>query len=210
MSGYFIDYEYKVNTLIEKIFPYCPKAFEKIEENGRIGILYEYIEGITLTEFMKKKKKNIGKGLRMLAEIHADMHKNNVKDITSQKDIFSHAIHQTNLLDDNQKNEIINYIKNLPDGITICHRDLHPENIIISKNKLYVVDWPNAYSGNQHGDVARTFYLLKYGLSPSDEYTLKKSFIHRFLYKAIKSRLANIYIKHYLKLTDSSLKEIKK
>ncbi|GAH03653.1 unnamed protein product, partial [marine sediment metagenome] len=31
--------------MIGKIFPNCPKAFEKIEENGRIGILYEYIEG---------------------------------------------------------------------------------------------------------------------------------------------------------------------
>ncbi len=45
-----IDYEFKVNTLIEKIFPNCPKAFEKIEENGRTGILYEYIDGITLSE----------------------------------------------------------------------------------------------------------------------------------------------------------------
>ena len=40
-----IDYQFKVDTLIGKIFPNCPKAFEKIEENGRIGIVYEYIEG---------------------------------------------------------------------------------------------------------------------------------------------------------------------
>ncbi len=134
-----IDYEFKVNTLIEKVFPNCTKTFEKIEENGRIGILYECIEGITLTEFMWKKIKNVSKGLRMLAEIHVDMHKYEIKDIYSQKDILKFAIHQTNLLDHDQKKEIIKYIEKLPDGNTICHRDLHPENIIFSKNKLYLL-----------------------------------------------------------------------
>jgi len=70
-----IDYQFKVDTLIGKIFPNCPKAFEKIEENGRIGIVYEYIEGIILTEFMGKKIKSVGKAIRMLAEIHVDMHR---------------------------------------------------------------------------------------------------------------------------------------
>ena len=205
-----IDYEFKVNTLIGKIFPNCPKAFEKIEENGRIGILYEYIEGITLREFMGKKISKVGKALKMLAEIHVDMHKYEIKDINSQKNTFKIEIHQTNLLDDDQKKEIIKYIEKLPEGNNICHRDFHPENIIVSKNKLYVIDWPIACSGNPNGDVARTYYLLKYGLSPSDEYTLKKSFIHRFFFKAIKSLVAKTYIKHYLKLTSISLKEIKK
>ncbi len=47
-------------------------------------------------------------------------------------------------------------------------------------------------------------------MSPSDEDFLKKSFIHRFSFKAVKSRLSKIYIKLYLKLTGISLKEIKK
>ncbi len=204
-----IDYQYKVDTLIGKIFPNCPKAFKKIEENGRIGILYEYIEGIVLREFMGKKIKSVGKALRMLAELHVEMHKYEIKDINSQKNSFKLAIQQTDLLDDDQKKEIIKYMEKLPDGNTICHGDFHPENIIVSENKLYVMDWSNAYSGNPNGDVARTFYVLKYGLAPSDEYTIKKSFIHRFFFKAIKSLVAKTYIKHYIKLTGISLKEIK-
>jgi len=83
-----IDYQFKVDTLIGKIFPNCPKAFEKIEENGRIGIVYEYIEGVILTDFMGKKIKSVGKGIRMLAEIHVEMHKYKIKDINSQKNTF--------------------------------------------------------------------------------------------------------------------------
>ncbi len=158
---------------------------------------------------MGKNKKNIGKSLRMLAEIHVEMHNHNIKDINSQKDIFHLAINQTKLLNDFQKKEILNYIEKLPDGNSICHMDYHPGNIIILNDILHVIDWPNANSGNPLGDVARTFYLIKYGLSPSDEITFNKSFIHRFIYKTIKSKLAKLYIKHYIKLTGITLKEIK-
>ena len=205
-----IDYQFKMDIVIGKIFPNCPKAYEKIEEDGRIGIVYDYIEGIILTEFMGRKIKTVGNGMRMLAEIHAEMHKYEIKDIISQKDTFNSAVNQTNLLDDEQKKEIIRNIEKLPDGNSICHGDLHPENIMVSKNDLYIIDWSNAYSGNPIGDVARTFYVLKYGLAPSDEATLKKIFIVRFFYKTIKSLIAKTYIKQYIKLTGISLKEIKK
>ena len=205
-----IDYQFKVDSLIGEIFPNCPKAIEKIEEKGRIGIVYEYIEGKILSDFMGKKIKSVSKGIRMLAEIHAEMHKYEIMGINIQKDTFRLAINQTDLLDDDQKKEIIEYFEKLPDGNTICHGDLHPENVMVSKNKLYVIDWSNAYSGNPIGDVARTFYAVKYGLAPSDEYTLKKNFIVRFFFKKIKSLVAKTYIKHYMKLTGISLKEIKK
>ncbi|KKN35998.1 hypothetical protein LCGC14_0778110 [marine sediment metagenome] len=205
-----VDYQFKVNSLVEKKFPNCPKAFEKIEDNGRFAIIYEYIEGITLNEFMGKKLKNMGKSLRMLAEIHVDMHKHIIKDIHTQKNKLEYEINQTNLIDEDQKKEVIQHLEKLPDGNIICHSDFHPDNIIISKNKLFVVDWANACSGHPNGDVSRTYYIIKYGLSPSDEVFMKKSFMHRFLYRTAKGRAAKIYLNHYLKLTIISLKEIRK
>lgn len=210
ISNDLIDYQFKVDSLIGNIYPNCPKALEKIEENGRIGILYEYIEGTELRELMGKKLKTVGKALRLLAEMHRDMHKYEILDILSQKDSFKIAIQKTDLLDSDKKKKIISYLDNLPDGNMICHGDLHPENILVSKNKNYIIDWSNTYSGNPNGDVARTYYVLKYGLAPSDEFTLKKSFIHRFFFKRIKSLVAKTYIKHYMKLSGTSLKEIKK
>ncbi|MHA2007246.1 MAG: phosphotransferase [Promethearchaeota archaeon] len=208
--SHLVDYIFKVDTIVGNILPNSPKALEKIEENGRVGIIYEYIEGIILTEFMGRKFKTVGKGIRMLAKIHAEMHKHVIKDIYSQKDVFSLAINQKDLLPDKQKKEILEYLEKLPNGNTICHGDLHPENIMVSDDKLYVIDWSNAYSGNPCGDVARTFYVLKYGLAPSDEDTLKKSFVTRFFFKAIKSLVARTYIKQYQKLTGVSRKDIKK
>ncbi|MHA2035028.1 MAG: phosphotransferase family protein [Promethearchaeota archaeon] len=201
-----IDYIYTVDGLIGKSFPYSPKVFEKIEDNGRIGIIYEYIEGITLIDFMRKKK-NIGNALRLLAEIHVEMHKHEIRDINPLANFYKLAIHQTNLINEEQKKEIIDYLEQLPEANKICHGDYHPDNIILSNNKAYVIDWSNAYSGNPNSDVSRTYYILKYGTSPSDE---KKSFITRFLLKSIRSRFAKLYLNHYLELTNISVEEIKR
>jgi len=209
ISSEYIDYQYKVDSIVGNIFPKCPKTFDRIVENNRIGIIYEYIEGTELREFMGKSIKSISKFLKRLAELHVEMHENEINNINSQFQHFENGIQRTDSLDANQKREIIKYLKMLPDGNVICHGDFHVENVIISKNTLYVMDWSNAYSGNQNGDVARTYYVLKHGLAPSDEIFLKKSFLHRFLFKRIKSLTAKIYIKHYMKLSGISLKDIR-
>lgn len=205
-----IDYQYKVDCIIGKIFSNCPKAFEKIEKDDRRGIVYEYIEGVPLRESMGRSIKKVGKGMKILAETHAEMHKHEITDILTQYEFFSMAINKTELLNDDQKRKIIDYLKKLPDGNTICHGDMHPENLLVSKDKSYVMDWSNTYSGNPNSDVARTIYVLKYGLAATDEVTLKKSFLHKFFFKVIKKLAARPYIKQYLKLTGRSLKEIEK
>lgn len=205
-----IEYQYKVDSIIGNIFPNCPKAFEKIEKDGRIGIIYEFIEGIILNDFMGRKIKKIGAGMKMLAELHADMHQYEIRDIDTQEKVFEEAINKTDLLTDTQKEKIVKYLKTLPKGNTICHGDLHPENILVSEERLYAIDWSNVYAGNPNGDAARTLYVLKYGLAPSDESLIRKSFLHRFLYFTIKSLVAKTYIKRYIKIRNTTFKEIKK
>ena len=94
-----VDYRFKVDTLVGKIFPNCPKAFEKIELNGRFGIVYEYIDGVILTEFMGRKIKTVGKAIKMLAEVHVDMHKCELNDILPQKNTFKLAPPGYNIYD---------------------------------------------------------------------------------------------------------------
>lgn len=208
-----INYQFKVDSLIGNVYPNCPKAIEKIVENDRIGVIYEYIEGIILNEIFKKNLRKIGKNLRTLAEMHVNMHKHEIREIDVQRGVYKQAIQRSELLNDNQKEEIIEYLEKLPDGNILCHGDFHPDNILVSKDKWYVIDWGNAYSGNPNGDVARTYYLLKYGLGPSDEDYVKKSYFHRLVFKILKvfkSRFAKIYLNYYLKLTTKTQKDIEK
>jgi tRNA A-37 threonylcarbamoyl transferase component Bud32 len=46
------------------------------------------------------------------------------------------------------------------DGATLLHRDLHPENVILSPRGPVVVDWTNAGAGEPAFDVALVWVIL--------------------------------------------------
>jgi tRNA A-37 threonylcarbamoyl transferase component Bud32 len=47
-----------------------------------------------------------------------------------------------------------------PDGGTLVHRDLHPENVMLSRSGPVVVDWTNAGAGDAAMDEALTWVIL--------------------------------------------------
>jgi aminoglycoside phosphotransferase (APT) family kinase protein len=46
------------------------------------------------------------------------------------------------------------------EGATLLHRDLHPENVILSPTGPVVVDWTNAAAGEPALDVALVWVIL--------------------------------------------------
>ena len=47
-----------------------------------------------------------------------------------------------------------------PDGGTLVHLDLHPENVLVPEDGPVVIDWTNAGSGDPHVDNALTWVVL--------------------------------------------------
>ncbi|MFX1233881.1 MAG: phosphotransferase [Promethearchaeota archaeon] len=204
-----IEYEFKVNILVQKVFDNCPKAFKIIEENERIGILFEFIEGKNLGEVGGKNIFKLVKLVKLVAKLHAELHKHKINNLNLQKDVYTRSIQRTPLLNKLEKMKIIKYLERISEGNTICHSDFHPENIIISQSKLYIIDWANTTLGNPNGDVARTYYLLKYGMGPDDVELIEKSVFHKLIFRLFKKILSKVYLKQYIKLTSSSLENIK-
>lgn len=93
---------------------------------------------------------------------------------------------QNSILED--RTDHIQKIKQLPDGNYLCHGDFHPDNIIIDqKGKCFIIDFMNVCLGPWQYDVARTYFLLKYGEVDSHEFS--KSDI-----KKSQSKLAELYL----------------
>jgi aminoglycoside phosphotransferase (APT) family kinase protein len=46
------------------------------------------------------------------------------------------------------------------DGATLLHRDLHPDNVLLSPSGPVVIDWTNAGSGPPELDVALTWVIV--------------------------------------------------
>jgi hypothetical protein len=47
------DHEYQINLKVQDVYFRVPKAYDKVEIDGRISIIFEYIEGKTLVDMLQ-------------------------------------------------------------------------------------------------------------------------------------------------------------
>ena len=144
-----IQREFNNTVIMNKICVHTPTAFEIVEHEGRHGIVFQKNIGVDLlSEYLKNPSDE-----KVAAEILVDL-----TDI--QKKVLSEetteGISYKNYL------EWFGYdASNLPDGNFICHGDLHPGNIIRTKDgELCLIDFMNVCRGPKEYDVARTYVLL--------------------------------------------------
>jgi aminoglycoside phosphotransferase (APT) family kinase protein len=75
----------------------------------------------------------------------------------------------------------------LGDGNALLHLDLHPDNVLLTRDGPQVIDWPNAARGPALADVAHTWLVLACAAAPGGVYHRVASaagrglFLERFL-----------------------------
>jgi aminoglycoside phosphotransferase (APT) family kinase protein len=199
-----IENELNVANAIKDYDLPIPKFFGKVEQEGRIGLVYENIRGLSMLRLMMLKPLAFFSYAKQMAEIHSIIHKTKVSDIPQQKEQLEFFINRNNELPKDTKEKIINKLRKLNSGNFLCHGDLHPDNILYSvENNPVIIDWMTATAGNPAGDVARTKVILKYSKAPS-----YLPLMTRVVLNKLKSILCNTYIKHYIKITGTTRKEI--
>lgn len=200
-----IEYEYNISKEIsDSGFPVV-KTYELVEEENKIGVVYDRVNGRTMMEKMATEPFKIYQHAKNFAELHHSMHKGIEGNISSVKDRLIDCINATDLLDSNCKEKLIMYTKKLPDGNNLCHGDFHPDNILNEGEKYYIIDWMTATKGDSLADVARTIIMLKYGVLPDSMARGQKITINLFRKVLLKQ-----YIKHYMKISGVSMQSIKK
>jgi hypothetical protein len=101
---------------------------------------------------------------------------------------------------------VIRILEELPEGDSLCHRDLHFANVISSDGRRVVIDWGNAGMGDPMADVARTQLLITsswIGVSPIDV-------LLSVLVRRIKKRLERSYTEAYFPVSDRSPADVDK
>jgi uncharacterized protein (TIGR02172 family) len=173
-----------------------PKVVDFVTIENRQGIVFEKVEGKSLTTCLTRKPwsaKSLG---QTMATFHADLHKQTVSALFEPRNNFMGKLRlSSNFLGDRSE-KIIQYYNTLPSAEHLCHGDFHPTNIIIDNKELIVIDWADAYSGNCLGDVARTLLILKSPDIPSSV-----PFLLTFLTRPIRNQLAAAYLEAYTKIT---------
>ena len=144
-----IQREFNNTVIMNRICVHTPKAFEIVEHAGRQGIVFQKIIGVDLlSEYLKNPSDE-----KVAAEILVDLTDIQKKVLLEKaEEGISYKIYL----------EWFGYdASNLPDGNFICHGDLHPGNIIRTKDgELCLIDFMNVCRGPKEYDVARTYVLL--------------------------------------------------
>ncbi|PQP85013.1 hypothetical protein C0Q44_11100 [Paenibacillus sp. PCH8] len=198
-----IQHEFDNARIVLKLGVKCPRTIDMVMINNRKGIIFELASGRTLLEEMIIKPWSIERRARQMAALHYQVHQQSGEQIKQKhKAILAKNITNTGDLSDAEKEQIIHYLNTLPEGLSLCHGDFHPNNVITGK-EAWIIDWMTGASGCPAADVARTLVLLKYGNLPKGT-----PLVMRTLLKLIKSRMSKAYIEHYLFLSGMEIREI--
>lgn len=173
-----VEKEFYNATIMQKVDISSPKVYETVNIDNRLGIIYEKVEGESLTDWVIRTG-NVQECAKYMAKLHIEILQNKADNVTDYKGILRRQIlripttdkqtdRQTDKQTDKTKEEALQILDTLPNGNILCHGDFHPGNIIISEGKTVVVDFMNVCRGNRLYDIARTVFLVQYTPIPDE------------------------------------------
>jgi tRNA A-37 threonylcarbamoyl transferase component Bud32 len=132
-----------------------------IEVDQREGIVFERVDGPTMTEYLQDQPDYVEDCARQAAAIHAQIHSTEVTELPSLVELFHWSIPQADPLEDVTRQAVLDVLSGLPAGESLCHNDFYPNNIIVSGQGLVVIDWAIGTRCDPLADYARTWLISR-------------------------------------------------
>jgi aminoglycoside phosphotransferase (APT) family kinase protein len=143
-----------------------PAALEVVEVNGRRGVVYEKVEGISMLREMARNPLKLVDFARQMARLQLEIHQIAGAGLPDLGGRLKGSIEAAQALPEALRQAALRRLAALPVGDRVCHADFHPDNILVSQGQLVVIDWVTAACGHPAADVARTQILLSIGEPP--------------------------------------------
>ena len=199
-----IEWEFATTRRVRESGLPVPAAEEIVQVDGRLGIVFERVRGLSMLLTLMASPGQIIPLSRLLAELHARLHACVLPaDAYSQKQQIERGIGLAGSLSGAEKRTILDILARLPDGNAVCHGDFHPDNILMTDHGPVIIDWMTATRGHPLGDVARTALIFQTGGLPPGI-----SFGMHLVINASRRLIFSTYLKRYLQLHPASRSEI--
>ena len=196
-----VEREAKIARIIYENGLPVPQFGDVLVFGDRLGMVFERIEGFTMYDHIQSNPLSGFRLISQMAVLQDQIHQCTAPDIPAYSSFLSRGIRHTNDLSPEEKSFLLGQLEHLStEEEYLCHGDLHPQNIILSKRGPVIVDWANAVNGNRLADVARSHYLLGDALAPGQ----KELPVHEKLFRKL---LAATYLQRYLRSYPGSRKE---
>ncbi len=194
------ELEYRIASQISSLGIPVPSVSSMVEVEGRRGIIYERIDGVTMVRKILSQPWNLGRYARILARLQAQVHQHEVKELPDMKEQLERKIQGNPFLTEDIKKGVLRILHTLPDGSALCHGDLHPNNVLISSQGGVVIDWVTASRCNPLADAARTSLILSMrSTDPPPK---------GWLVEAIRLPFHRIYLEEYIRIRSVDMESI--
>jgi Ser/Thr protein kinase RdoA (MazF antagonist) len=139
----------------------APTLIDTVEHDGRTGLLLERLDGPDMLTLLRRKPVRLPQFARMLAAAHVAVHRvqapHTLPDLRQVLTIRIESVTMPPRL----RTHALRVLAGLPDGERVCHGDYHPGNVLVTADRVAVIDWVNATRGHPAADHARTMLLLR-------------------------------------------------
>ena len=190
-----IAYELEISRIVHAAGLDVPEPFEQVRLDGRIGIVYGRVEGLTMLDRLAAAPLKARTYGRMLGQLHVEMHtKPGAPDLPDCGERLQGQIDSVEGAPEVYKRAALETVSILPRGAALLHGDFHPGNVILAASGPVIIDWPNAVRGHPLADVARTVVLISLGGPPSNP-------VLKALVAALRSAFRSAYLGAYFKRT---------
>ncbi len=199
MSAIAIQREFTITRLAREAGLPVPAAEELVEVDGRLGIVFERVQGISMLEALEARPWDIFSMSRLLGELHAKIHVSLLPTNSyTQHQQIERGIGWAKDLSEMEKQTILDLLTRLPAGNVVCHGDFHPDNVLMSDHGPVIIDWMTGTRGHPLGDVARTALLFQTGGLPP-----RVSLAMRLLINSSRRLIYSVYLNRYLQIHPS-------
>ncbi|CDM70279.1 Aminoglycoside phosphotransferase [Clostridium bornimense] len=176
-----VNWEYnKSKTLFSAGLP-VPKVYELIEEDGRLGIIMERINGKSYLQRMiectvsgdtEEAIEYVKRTATILKTLHS--YKGSIDD--TMVDSLKRSLERVSGLTQEERFKLIRLINSLPQPICVCHGDPNPGNIIETPDGARLIDWMSSFNGHPYYDIADFIVMMEYAhMTPGIPENISKS-----------------------------------
>jgi aminoglycoside phosphotransferase (APT) family kinase protein len=187
-----IHQEARVTRLVHEAGLASPAAGDIVEVEGRLGIVYERVDGPSMLEDVARHPWRVASLARQFTDLHLVMHRTTLEELPGGRELLTGLLRAAPRLGDEVKARLLGKLDRLPDQETICHGDYHPDNILMTRRGPIVIDWMSVTRGHPLADVAGTSLLFRVIDVPSTVGRLTRGLI-----EVLRRVFLSLYLRRY-------------
>lgn len=137
-------------------------SYDVVACGRRQGILFEKLNGKTLSQIIIDDPDNLENHVRLFADLSKHVHITPGDPLVfpKTKDICIEAVGTVDFLNKRQRQAIIARVEEIPDAVTCIHGDLHTSNIMMQGSEACLIDMADFSIGYHMFDVAQVYNIF--------------------------------------------------